>query len=586
MQTRVMGEMDQTTLRPEGDQYGPTIALLLDHIETDYHVEMIESALRVAERRGARTLIIPGGALNSEGAPGHRRGYIYNYLAIADIQGLMIFGGTLSNYSGIAGFERFYRQLPRLPAVVVGLDTPSAPCVAVNNHHGVCQLVDHLVYEHGRRNIAFIEGPSGSTESRIRRQAYLDSMERHQLHADSRYLIPGGLGREQGIDAIVTLFEDRHLTPPEVDALVCVNDEVALGAMEELARRRIRVPEQLSVVGFDDTPNAHAALPALTTVSQRVYEQAEVAMSRVLDAIERGGFLSRDELLPNLRIRSSCGCRTPMSNDSGRNVPAPENRERMEQQGAWFEQRIHSVARGRIKASEGWERALTKALMTELNGNKGALTTEFANLSHVVGETGMDVCHELLTELRLQSLGFLVDEDPRRTCLEDGFQEARLVLANRAMFYERERQSTHTLYLRAITRACLNRAQGGDLDELAVSLEEQLPMVGLKHFVVSRGDEDVLEVVARSAGSQETGGETVTTAQLGRNRQLVNKAHVVVMPLSARKKQVGLAAFGYGGTDPFLFEQLRDLLGMALGVDDSSDDRETDSDMAQELTGL
>lgn len=573
-----MGETDQTTLRPEGDHYGPTVALLLDHIETDYHVEMMESALRVAERRGARTLIIPGGALNSRGEPGHRRGYIYDYLAIADIQGLMIFGGTLSNYSGIAGFERFYRRLPRVPAIVVGLDTPAAPCVAVNNHHGVCQLVDHLVYEHGRRRIAFIEGPSGSTESRIRRQAFLDSMERHQLHLDGRFLIPGGLGREQGIDAVVTLFEDRRLTPPEVDAVVCVNDEVALGVIEELGRRGIRVPEELSVVGFDDTPNAHAALPGLTTVSQRVYEQAEVAMTRVLDAIEKGGILSRDELLPHLRVRASCGCRATMANDSGRNVPAPENHERMEQQGAWFEQRIRQVASGRLKATDGWERSLTRALMTELNGKKGALTREFANLSHAVRESGMDVCHELLTELRLQSLGLLQDDDPRRSSLEDGFQEARLALAHRAMFHERERQSTHTLYLRVITRACLTRAQGGDLDELAVSLEEQLPMFGLKHFVISRGDEDVLEVIARSSGSQDADEETVTTASLGRNRQLMNEPHVVVMPLSARRKQAGLAAFSYGKADPFIFEQLRDLLGAALGVEDGFRETEARTD--------
>ncbi len=55
----------------------PLIGILLDHIESDYHLELLESAVRVATRRGARTLILPGGALSSQGSPGSARGFLY-----------------------------------------------------------------------------------------------------------------------------------------------------------------------------------------------------------------------------------------------------------------------------------------------------------------------------------------------------------------------------------------------------------------------------------------------------------------------------------------------------------------------------
>src|SRR6187551_138843 len=295
---------------------GPLIAILLDHIESDYHVEIIESAMRVAERRGARTLIVPGGALDKNGHPGRARGFIYKYLGLTKLDGILILGGALSNYSGIDGFEQFYRSLPRVAAVVVGLDTPAVACVAVNNHHGISQVVDHLVQKHQRRKIAYIDGPTGSAESRIRRQAYLDSVKRHRLPVDLRYLVPGGLARENGIDAVVTLFEDRHLDEEQLDAIVCVNDDTAIGVLEELRRRGIKVPQQIAVVGFDDAPHAHTSVPPLTTVSQRVYEQAETAMNRLLDGIKAGAQLSRDEVLPDFVARQSCGCEPKMSNDS------------------------------------------------------------------------------------------------------------------------------------------------------------------------------------------------------------------------------------------------------------------------------
>src|SRR5690606_3354553 len=113
-----------------------------------------------------------------------------------------------------------------------------------------------------------------------------------------------------------------------------------------------------------------------------------------------------------------------------------------------------------------------------------------------------------------------------------------------------------------------DRAHGADLQELAVSLEEQLPLLEVRTFVVSRGNEDVLDVVARRGRhGSPPGGPTVTTAALGMDERLAEEEAVVVLPLSADGHQVGRAAMSWGRADPYLYEKLRDLLGMALGVE-------------------
>jgi hypothetical protein len=83
--------------------------------------------------------------------------------------------------------------------------------------------------------------------------------------------------------------------------------------------------------------------------------------------------------------------------------------------------------------------------------------------------------------------------------------------------------------------------------------------------VISKGSGDELRVVARS--DKNSGApDIVGTSDLGRDAALKAEPHVVVLPLSANKKQVGLVAMNYGASDPFIFEQFRDLLGMALSI--------------------
>src|SRR6185436_16601633 len=122
--------------------------------------------------------------------------------------------------------------------------------------------------------------------------------------------------REDGVAGVATLFNDRGLKVTDIDAIACVNDDVALGAMEALNRRGVRVPEQISIIGFDDNANARAANPPLTTVNQRVELQGYTAGRVLIEMLETGlpGPSQRLDSVPV--VRASCGCLVPYQNDS------------------------------------------------------------------------------------------------------------------------------------------------------------------------------------------------------------------------------------------------------------------------------
>lgn len=550
---------------------GIRIAILLDQIESAYHVQMLEAAMRAAQRRGVRVVVLPGGALTTSGTPGRSRGFLYDFLRQADVQALFVMGGTLSNDSGMEAFDRWLRTLPKIPKVVVGLESPSAPSVAVDNRRGVEALVDHLVEKHGRRHIAFLRGPHESFESEIRLKAYLAATERHGLGLGDSYVVPAGLGREQGIDAVTHLIEDRRLTAATLDAIVAVNDEVALGVLEELKRRNISVPGQISVVGFDDAPAAHAASPPLTTVTQRVFEQGGAAMTHLIDAVLAEKPLASKTVRPELVFRESCGCHAVMASDTRgtpvRAVRGPAEAALLEHMDEIVVSLNHT-AQGRLRATNGWEQRLVESTIEHLRSGRVRLVRDIKDLARRSGQTGVEVCHEVVTDLRRAAVRCATSDAEARFRLEDLFQECRLALATVASFVESENQTVEALHLRSIMRTCLDRAQGVGLPELAVSLEEQLPLLEIRDFVISRGNEDVLEVIARRGRrTGPAGPATVTAAALGMDERLAEEEAVVVMPLSSGGHQVGLAAMGWAKADPYTYEKLRDLLGMALGLE-------------------
>src|SRR5262249_46973245 len=92
------------------------------------------------------------------------------------------------------------------------------------------------------------------------------------------------------------------------DAVVAANDHMALGAMQALQDRQVRVPEKVAVIGFDDVDEARFATPPLTTVRQPLYQQGQRALRLVMAALEGARAAGQVEMKTDLVIRESCGC--------------------------------------------------------------------------------------------------------------------------------------------------------------------------------------------------------------------------------------------------------------------------------------
>lgn len=172
------------------------------------------------------------------------------------------------------------REFP-LVFVDAGPDLPNIHLVKVDYAEGIRQGVQHLAAL-GHRSIAFISGPLSQRSPVARRDAFVRSMAELGLAVSAGHLVEGNHTMEGGISAMERLLE----LPELPTAVMCSNDMTAIGALHALYRTRYRVPDDISVVGFDDIHLAQFALPPLTTVQMSCRDLAAAAVEGLRAGIE------------------------------------------------------------------------------------------------------------------------------------------------------------------------------------------------------------------------------------------------------------------------------------------------------------
>ena len=203
------------------------------------------------------------------------------------------------------------RLAKRVPVVVVAGDTAQrgVDVVSADNWSGAHALVEHLVVD-ARQAPAVPRRRAGDRAGR--RGAAARHAGGHRCHPGTVLTgsFCGTFTVHSGQEAADRLLADtRALGRPLPDAIVCANDQMAIGMVRTLTARGIRVPEEVAVVGFDDIFPASLTDPPLTTVHQPMRKIGERGCDRLIERIADPSLRPRVEVLPaELVLRSSCGC--------------------------------------------------------------------------------------------------------------------------------------------------------------------------------------------------------------------------------------------------------------------------------------
>jgi len=268
------------------------IDLVFNDLDSPWAVEIIRGVEDVAHANGAGTVVSAVHRRTSS-----TRQWLQNLRARAS-DGVILVTSTLD--------PPVQAELRRLDVHLVVIDpagVPSydVPTIGATNWAGGLAATEHLI-SLGHRRIGFVAGPRRLLCSRARLDGYRAGLEAAGVEVDDVLLQQGDFYHESGYTGGTALLELDE--PPT--AIFASSDQMAFGVYEAVRRKGLRVPDDISVVGFDDLPEARWASPPLTTVRQPLAEMGMLAARTVL-RLARGEEIEspRIELATDLVIRDS-----------------------------------------------------------------------------------------------------------------------------------------------------------------------------------------------------------------------------------------------------------------------------------------
>ncbi len=283
----------------------PTIGYLIDWFEKDYQTYLRDGVIEAAEANDVNLVCFVGGALCSSNEYETQRNVLYDLVSESNVDGLIIMTASIGHWVSTEEIRDFCYKFHDIPMVSIALSIKDVPAIMVNQEIGMRAMLDHLLDEHNYRKIAFIGGPEKNPEAILRYKLYREALESRGIQFDPDLVVEGDFRSKSGIAAIQTLLDKRKVL---FDAVIALNDEMAIGAMSELQNRKIHVPSRVAIVGFDDDRVAKFYSPPITTVRQPLYDQGKKALETLLSVMKGEKVEEKIYLDSELKIRESCGC--------------------------------------------------------------------------------------------------------------------------------------------------------------------------------------------------------------------------------------------------------------------------------------
>ncbi len=246
-----------------------TIGVLVQHPDSPYTSQLLNDMENILIAHGY-SLVIATGHWQSK-----QETHTLNYLVTSHVDGIIIVTGSLSE-------TQILEAAQSVPVVAVGYDVDGENVRSINldNELGGYIATLHLL-QLGHVNIAHIKGLSSQPDSGARLKGYKRALTETDIKPNPRLIKQGDFSCEMGYRRTVELIESKvHFS-----AIFAANDQTAYGAIKALTDHNLRVPQDVSVVGFDDLPTSRYFTPALTTLRQPIEEIGAICAHSILNLL-------------------------------------------------------------------------------------------------------------------------------------------------------------------------------------------------------------------------------------------------------------------------------------------------------------
>lgn len=415
-----------------------TLGFLSFHQDGNYHNQMMSGIFEAARKHDVNIILFNGygGGMGEAGFEQEMKDLV-SIISEQNLDGLM-FIGWLHNM--VSGFQEVISQL-KMPLFSIGAGHKDIPYVYTDG--GVClrELLIHLIQSHGCRKIAFISprtGTSGLLDNRI--QIYMDIMREYKIY-DPQLFINELVVNSAGLNctlrvkkALDVLLDERKAS---IDAIISPYNDEAVAVLKELQGRRIRVPEDIKIVGYEDDYSGEFASVPITTVYFPFWELGFNGCERFIKILTQKNHnnVSFSSFIPGrVILRNSCGC---MSNSvtlavahreifrtNGASPAEPSQDEISKQMSLIFPNPSFDMDE------------LLNAFFVDFRMKTGSRFLEVLENQLITNnqlQNNISAIQDFISHLRKLMLPFLAGQMPEMIRLEDLLHQARITIEEKAV---------------------------------------------------------------------------------------------------------------------------------------------------------
>lgn len=564
------------------------LAFLTSDFEHEFQNALLRELVPALDEHGLELVSLQGGILKHP--PDAARHFVFELVSPANVDAVLISSHTIGHLSTRDEMQRFAARLAPLPTVSLGVELEGTLSLLVDNESGIYELVNHLIRSHQCRRLAFVGSHEKNPEAQARHAGFRRALREHHLSEDPRLYHRGDFEGESGKAAVAAFFDQQGFSIDAVDAIVCANDEMAVGVVDALEQRGVRVPTDIAVTGFDDLGFARHQKAPFTTVRQPIERQIRYAVDRLGSAIDG------EPLEPGVIVfdtepvfRRSCGCprrpydvnlsRPPMLRQSAFDEFITNNLKRVEAE-------LRRVASRTLDGlGADWPTKLARSFVGHVRGaTPGSFFDTVESFLHDrldLREADIAVLQDVLLVLRREAMRFVEPGSELGAHVDATCQEALFIVGD-VRSAALARHGAESMKRMVVLSDVTGRLMASpDLSALDQGLRE-LSRVGIDSAVVALFA-DVLDAgaapasdpselppvpdelaVAVASDPRGLGGATerFPTSQLAPAGYLDGR-HVIVEPLTHHGTRLGVALLEYG-SEGFVYELLRQGISSAV----------------------
>ncbi len=419
------------------------------------------------------------------------------------VDGLVTWTSSLCSFLDTKTIVNTFNSLKPLPMVDIGyLDIEGIPCIRINNNSSIALIMDHLINKHGYKNFVFI-GSRISEPHQRRLVAYQAELKKYGIPE-----LPHSTYMTKTMDpidiamAVTQLCSAYNLKDhSEIDCIITTSDIIAATVIEELDKRNISVPGDVSITGFNNQYNGITARSPVTTMNLEYFKRGYAAVELLIDRIMNPEAKFETRLVPTtLLVRQSCGCFEQSIVEAGETVNI-SSASTIGPNSSEEDVRSFLFRQGRIIFPQQNEQEITELVNSIFNdiyeqNQPPAMLRWFQNLLQNIRKDSALINSELqknITDLRKIILPMVKDDDKQFSHIENIFHQLRSLVS---VFIEYDTLSTreNSYLMNNISQIAMNFASATTGKQIQDVLRYQLSEMEIPGIILCLSENMTLDL--------------------------------------------------------------------------------------------